>query len=825
MKILWGEQFLTNYIKSASIPPLTPMPKGDDLSGRPCYMGATITLDSNGNVNTTTQADCHWGLKGFTGGMIALFYDSRGVLIQNSSPVFVQVDGTVTPGGTSSRSVKVSFQVDPTIYFQTNTLSIKLFHSGSTRFWDDINTVQSWLWKPVGCILEILGGGNCDDTPDPQDPQNQQNPFTSPSGDSDVGQYQSGLIAASNPVLPESMLKDGTIITEYISQTNKPTWVIYNKIKIQVPDKETRKRMFPNVRPMVLWNGALDNISTNPNDNTLFQYEDGSMWIILGGVRFPGPDSATASIWFKNVPIYKLWNGALDNIPTTPKTSDVMCFATLAPTGTFCTIIGRAKFCTTNYTYSNGVYTVDSETATGRFPGATLYNCPWQGVLNYIGFVPDDGTKLQNNGGGNLIILKGMIKIDSTPGVTGTLPRLWIGAFDHIVTMRGTIRGLVTGPYGPIPEANVGWSSPTLDLGLQDFESGMAKTDSSGECSITAVSGGVCIIQITAPWFKTYNDKITVPDESMNYTFSLNRIPHGTLTGTVKDVNGNSITDASVSAATQALPPSGDTNWELLPLSTTTDQSGYTINLYPNTYTIAVSKSGFDIGQTVVTIVDNSTCNCPIVLHKFGILTGYVKDINGNPINGAIVIVNPTSQALPIDDELSLKSPTTDTSGKYSINLGANTYYVIVFKPGFDSGDAINITIADEKTLSHYFILTNSTVSGTLIGKVTDDSGSPVEGATVSASTTTSTAVTKQDGTYMLSNVSSGWTMVWASKAPVGATHYVESPQKYVRVIGNQSTSLNMILKVEFRPPPCNGAEPHSCTGSGPRPPTCHRPF
>lgn len=103
-----------------------------------------------------------------------------------------------------------------------------------------------------------------------------------------------------------------------LSEENGAIWVIAGGAKFHVPDLATLTRLFPDKSPFPLWNGAVGAISSAPRDGTLLREENGAIWVIAGGAKFHVPDLATLTRLFPDVTPFQLWNGALAAIPSIP---------------------------------------------------------------------------------------------------------------------------------------------------------------------------------------------------------------------------------------------------------------------------------------------------------------------------------------------------------------------------------------------------------------------------------------------------------------------------------------------------------------------------
>jgi hypothetical protein len=219
-----------------------------------------------------------------------------------------------------------------------------------------------------------------------------------------------------------NMPVDGTLLRE----ENGAVWVIYNGAKFHVPDPATLSRLFANMPIYQLWNGALDNISTIPGDGMLIREENGAIWVIYDGTKFHVPDPATLSRLFANKPIYQLWNGVLDYI-STPMHYNGMLLR--EENGAIWVIYGGAKF-----------HVPDPATLSRLFANMPIYQL-WNGALDNISTIPGDGTLIHEDNGAVWVIY-GEAKFHVPDPATlsrlfANMPiyNLWNGVLDNTSTI------------------------------------------------------------------------------------------------------------------------------------------------------------------------------------------------------------------------------------------------------------------------------------------------------------------------------------------------------------------------------------------------------
>ncbi|AQL43515.1 hypothetical protein BV210_12775 [Halorientalis sp. IM1011] len=178
-------------------------------------------------------------------------------------------------------------------------------------------------------------------------------------------------------------------------------------------------------------------------------------------------------------------------------------------------------------------------------------------------------------------------------------------------------------------------------------------------------------------------------------------------------------------------------------------------------YTATVSSEN-DSASTDVTVTESVTT---------GTIEGTVTDDSGSAIEGATVSA---------DGE----STTTAADGSYSLTVEAGDYTVEASANGYES-DSQNVTVNAEETTTANFSLTEIVNDGTIEGTVTDDSGSAIEGATVSADGQSTT--TAADGSYSLTVEEGDYTV------EANADGY-QSDNATVTVTAGETTSQNFSL-------------------------------
>jgi hypothetical protein len=420
-------------------------------------------------------------------------------------------------------------------------------------------------------------------------------------------------------------------------------------------------------------------------------------------------------------------------------------------------IFGQAKF-----------KVPDAATLSRLFPNAPINQLYGLGA---IGYIPIDGTLLREESSSDVwLVLLGTRRI-APPGTPGQVYLLWDGALLQIPILLGIVSGHVTDVQGkPIADAMVllkSTSGNTLQL----------STDSSGFYSTPPLSPGIYDISAGQSGLQTSEVTLTVPAGVAVTTqdFVLTRTMPCTITGFVTDSGGTPIVGASV-------------RWEQLPgiLDTQTNSAGFysiglanVLQVTPGPCSITVRAAGFVVNTVNTSIPNGASFTQNFVLVNEGALAGVVTDAQGTPIPGATVTVGSGSAF-------------TDSSGSFSVTLDPGTYTVTVRAPGFASGKANVIVTSDATTIQNFTLV--QTVSGTIVGNVTDDTGgNPINNATVGVGYTS--ARTNGGGDYSLSNVIPGPTVVTA-----GARGFLSQKQT-VQVIAGQTITIDFDLTKQSRFP------------------------
>lgn len=307
----------------------------------------------------------------------------------------------------------------------------------------------------------------------------------------------------------------------------------------------------------------------------------------------------------------------------------------------------------------------------------------------------------------------------------------------------------------------------------------------------------------------------------------------GSVTGRVMDNSSNPLQGVNVK-----LTADGNEY-----LAATDAEGTYTIGMVPSGtgFSITASKTDYQNGSIdgINVISDNTTYLGDLVLTAVikpgtGIISGKVLDAFGDPVQGAVITISSPAEtgnrsvtidpvetddpsvtsgsAITVDfttegDSASADDSTTtgdsttesssaitNASGDYLLNnLKAGTGYLITAsKTGYQSVSIPEVTVIEGEITVVDNIILVPVNKGMLSGKVTDEYGNPVEGATVylSAGNKAYTAITNTAGIYTMTEVSAG-TGYTLSVAKAG---YQNGLSTGINVTAGEVTQANVIL-------------------------------
>lgn len=318
-------------------------------------------------------------------------------------------------------------------------------------------------------------------------------------------------------------------------------------------------------------------------------------------------------------------------------------------------------------------------------------------------------------------------------------------------TMKQNVMGVV---YGDSPIAGVYVSA------VGDNGSGFAITDSSGHYSMTTglLTG---TYNVTTEFTTGYIDdevgpvNVTAGQTTPNVNLDLQL--SGGISGTVTDAENQS----AISSTTIYAELSNGTG-TFGSFAITKSDGSYLIatNLPTGMYNVSIllAPNGYITQMTTANVVAGvETKNVNLALARSGIITGKVAEPNGTGLLGIDVFASSTEGSTPY-----YGFATTDSAGNYMIatGLGTGNYTVGADGDGNFTEYTGNVAVTAGLTtpdinmeLTPY--TTPPTPSGTIAGRITDQSNNPISGASVSANgiNGSGSADTDSNGYY---NISSG---------------------------------------------------------------------
>ncbi len=347
-----------------------------------------------------------------------------------------------------------------------------------------------------------------------------------------------------------------------------------------------------------------------------------------------------------------------------------------------------------------------------------------------------------------------------------------------LMPVSGAISGRVTDAVSGTPLRSIFVTAANISGGVtHGFE---ASTDSSGNYLInTDLPTG--IYNVSAFFAAGYMSRIltgisvTSGATTSNVNIALNR--SATITGTVTD----SVSSATLSGiSVYAVSSSGAS----VAFGQTNSSGKYTLNtdLGTGTYNVTVLFPANHIARTItgVAVVAGNSYTVNIALDPSGIISGRVTSAtSGAPIAGATVTASSGA---------SFGFATTNATGYYRITDGLATGSYIVFASfGTGFNTVIGVSVTQGQETGNVNIQLTITPSGTITGRVTNSTGSPLESATVEATglSGSGSALTDSNGTYTINTgLGTGTYNVTASK-----TGYNSVSQVGVVVTINSVTS------------------------------------
>ncbi len=188
---------------------------------------------------------------------------------------------------------------------------------------------------------------------------------------------------------------------------------------------------------------------------------------------------------------------------------------------------------------------------------------------------------------------------------------------------------------------------------------------------------------------------------------------------------------------------------------------------------IIVAQAGSQVDLATVTVMETVTT---------GTISGVVTDSNSLPIEGVTVAAN-------------ARSATTGYDGSYVIaGLSPGNIQVNATKSGWTvSSKTVSVT-AGKTSVVNWTLSAPAPTTGTISGIVTDGSGLPVAGATVSLNPGAKTTSTSVDGTYVFSDLTPG-----TYTAAFSAIGFVSQSKTGLLVEAGKTTTQDVALVPSVR--------------------------
>ncbi len=377
--------------------------------------------------------------------------------------------------------------------------------------------------------------------------------------------------------------------------------------------------------------------------------------------------------------------------------------------------------------------------------------------------------------------------------------------------------GIVYGANGPLAGVIVS-AEPALEDGNG---SGSAITDHSGFYTMTTglVTGSYNVSAFAIGYIANMVGFVNVTAGETTPGVDIELQASGGISGTVTDaISGNPVNGTNLYA--ELSNGTSTYGW----FGTTGTDGKYLIatNLVTGTYNVSVlfPPDGYFKQMTTANVVIGiETTDVNLQLPRSGIISGKVADPNGTGLVG--VSVSAFSE-----DFSSFGSGTTDSSGNYRIATGLGTGNYSVYASGYGNytayGGLLSPTpvavLAGQETSSIDIELTPVIIpppqqSGTITGRVTDQSDNPISDAFVSATGSNGSGYASADSNGYF-NISSG--LGTGDDYNVSATASGYYPAFYstlVSVTVNEVTP-NINIQMTPVPPQTYGTITGTITGS-----------
>ncbi|MGV0372777.1 carboxypeptidase regulatory-like domain-containing protein [Corynebacterium pilbarense] len=299
-------------------------------------------------------------------------------------------------------------------------------------------------------------------------------------------------------------------------------------------------------------------------------------------------------------------------------------------------------------------------------------------------------------------------------------PRQDLGSFE-VVEKLGSVSGSVKDQDGdPVKGAKV-----VIDDGKGNRVE--TTTDDNGNVNVDKLPAGDYTVTVEADGYSKGESKVRVnPGESASFPeVRVKQLP-GSVSGSVKDQDGDPVKGAKV------VIDDGKGNR----VETTTDDNGkVNVDKLPaGDYTVTVEADGYSKGESKVTVNPGESASFPEVRVKQlpGSVSGSVKDQDGNPVEGATVVID--------DGKGNRFEVPTDRSGNVDVqDVPAGDYTVTVTADGYNGGST-SVTVKPDEAATIPEVRLQEKPQPTTTTKPTTSAPKPTTSKPTTSKPTTSAA-------------------------------------------------------------------------------------
>ncbi|USK42072.1 carboxypeptidase regulatory-like domain-containing protein [Cytobacillus oceanisediminis] len=284
----------------------------------------------------------------------------------------------------------------------------------------------------------------------------------------------------------------------------------------------------------------------------------------------------------------------------------------------------------------------------------------------------------------------------------------------YLIPDSGSLQGLVmdSETMNGIPDATV------QVVNSQNIVVASVLTEGSGQYSVgNLLPGSHSLIFLANGYSQQTLGAVIVSNQISTVNAQLARLA-GTLSGIVNNPALSPIPNALVAVYQNGV----------FIKSVVTDENGaYMISgLSPGSYTVVISAENY-AAQTVAAMITNgeTTVLNITLLEDMGVLTGFVRDENNNPITGGNVTVQ-----LSTGTGIIIAVAATDSNGQYTvIGLAPGNYTVVATAVNYQSSSQGTAITANSTSTVNFFLAADP---GSITGTITNaNTGAPVAAANV----------------------------------------------------------------------------------------------